>query len=76
MPEIDGVRFVKEFRMRLPGTSVLFIYGSPDHPLVRSVLARGEAALSKPFLPAALVAAVEALLMTEAPVKGGAGLGR
>jgi CheY-like chemotaxis protein len=62
MPGADGLEFARAFRERLPGVPVLFIYGSPDHPLVRKILDSGEAALAKPFLPVDLMSAAESLL--------------
>jgi CheY-like chemotaxis protein len=58
MPGVDGVTFTDQLRTRIPGIRVLYISGSPEHPLVADLQDRGEHCLLKPFTAGALVAAV------------------
>jgi CheY-like chemotaxis protein len=58
MPGVDGVTFTDQLRTRIPGIRILYISGSPEHPLVADLQDRGEHCLLKPFTASALVAAV------------------
>jgi DNA-binding NarL/FixJ family response regulator len=64
MNGIDGLEVLAEIKQQWPSTAVLMVTGSKDAQTVKSAMQSGaDGYIVKPFVPAALLSAVEKALI-------------